>query len=225
MAQMNLITSKTRPWIFLIALLCGLYPATGNASMQDIKISTADEISAFFDNQDKTVLTFSGYSGSGYEDPEAMLRLARSALETFDPQKTIVNIGATKQGIGAVYQLARKMGFTTTGIVSILARENNVEFSPYVDYIFLVEDDSWGGLVGDTGQLSPTSAAIVKVSDVIVGIGGGMIAGEEMTAASQQGKTVQFFPADMNHRKAIEKARKKGLAVPAEFAGAAAGML
>jgi len=154
-----------------------------------------------------------------------MLRLARSTLETFDPQKTIVNIGATKQGIGAVYQLAREMGFTTTGIVSALARENNVGFSPYVDYIFLVEDDGWGSLVGDTGQLSPTSAAMVNVSDVIVGIGGGMIGGQEMVAARQQGKTVRFFPADMNHRMAIEKARKKGLAVPAEFAGAAAGML
>jgi hypothetical protein len=225
MAQMNLITSQTRPWIFLIALLCGLYPATGNSSMQDIKVSTAAEISTFFDQQDKTVLTFSGYSGSGYEDPEAMLQHARSTLETFDPQKTIINIGATKQGIGAVYQLAREMGFTTTGIASILARKNNVEFSPCVDYIFLVEDDSWGGLVGDTGQLSPTSAAIVNVSDVIVGIGGGIIGGEEMAAARQQGKTVRFFPADMNHRMAIEKARKKGLAVPAEFAGAAAGML
>ena len=225
MTQMNLITSKTRPWIFLVALFCGLYPATGNASTQDIKVATPAEISAFFDQQDKTVLTFSGYSGSGYEDPEAMLRLARSALETFNPQKTIVNIGATKQGIGAVYQLAREMGFTTAGIVSILARKNNVEFSPYVDYIFLVEDDSCGGLAGDSGQLSPTSAAIVNVSDVIVGIGGGMIGGEEMATARQQGKTVRFFPADMNHRMAIEKARQKGLAVPAEFAGAAAGML
>ena len=225
MAQMNLIMSKTRPWIFLMALLCGLYPATGNASMQDIKISTAADISAFFDQQDKTVLTFSGYSGAGYEDPEAMLQHARSALETFDPQKTIVNIGATKQGIGAVYQLAREMGFTTAGIVSILARKNNVEFSPYVDYIFLVEDDSWGGLVGDSGQLSPTSAAIVSVSDIIVGIGGGIIGGEEMAAARQQGKTVRFFPADMNHRMAIEKAKRKGLAIPDEFAGAAVGML
>ena len=124
-----------------------------------------------------------------------------------------------------MYQLAREMGFTTTGIVSVLARENNVGFSPYVDHIFLVEDDNWGGLAGGTGQLSPTSAAIVKVSDVIVGIGGGMIAGEEMVTARQQGKTVRFFPADMNHRMAIEKARQKGLAVPAEFAGAAAGML
>jgi len=223
--SLNLITSKAGLRLFLITLFCGLYPAMGNASMQDNKVSTPAEISAFFDHQDKIVLTFSGYSGSGYEAPETMLRLARSTLETFDPQKTIVNIGTTKQGIGAVYQLARELGFTTTGIVSILARENNVEFSPCVDYIFLVEDDSWGGLDRETGQLSPTSAAIINVSDVIVGIGGGMIAGEEMAAARQQGKTVRFFPADMNHRKAIEKARQKGLAVPAEFAGEAASML
>ena len=209
----------------LFALLCGLYPLLGNVSMQDINGSTPAEISAFFENQDKAVLTFSGYSAAGYEDPEAMLRIARSVLKTFRPDKTIVNIGATRQGIGAVYQLAKQMGFTTSGIVSILARENQVELSPYVDHVFLVEDESWGGLVGDTRKLSPTSAAMVSASDRIVGIGGGRIGGEEMAAAKLQGIPVQFFPADMNHRVAIEKARQKGLPEPEIFSGAAEGIL
>jgi len=65
MAQANLIISETRTWVFLMALLCGLYPATGNSSMQDIKVAIPAEISAFLDSQNKTVLTFSGYSGSG----------------------------------------------------------------------------------------------------------------------------------------------------------------
>ena len=37
----------------------------------------------------------------------------------------------------------------------------------------------------------------------------------------ERGKDVRFFPADMNHEKAIEKARAKGLPAPQSFAGAA----
>jgi len=33
--------------------------------MQDIKVAIPAEISAFLDSQNKAVLTFSGYSGSG----------------------------------------------------------------------------------------------------------------------------------------------------------------
>lgn len=225
MAQVDLITSKPRLRLLLIALFCVLYPVMGNSSMQNIKESTPTEISSFFEEQNKIVLTFIGFSGAGYENPEEMLRLARSILEDFDPDKTIVNIGATKQGIGVVYQLAKDMGFMTAGIVSVLARENNVEISPFADHIFLVEDDTWGGLSKETGKLSPTSLAIVSTSDVIVGLGGGKIGGEEMAAAKQHGKTVRFFPADMNHHRAIEKATLKGLPVPTEFGGAAEGML
>ena len=193
--------------------------------MQNTKESTPAEIIDFFKEQNKVVLTFIGFSGVSYEDPEAVLRLARSILEEFDPDNTIVNIGATKQGVGVVYQLAKDMGFITTGIVSVLARENNAEISPFVDHVFLVEDDTWGGLNKETGKLSPTSSLMVSTSDVIVGIGGGKIGGEEMGVAKQQGKTVRFFPADMNHRRAIEKATQKGLPVPTEFGGAAEEML
>ena len=206
-------------------MCCITYPAMGNPTMQNTKVSTPIEISAFFEKQNKVVLTFIGYSDAGYEDPEAVLRLARSILKDFNPDKTIINIGATKQGIGAVYQLSKDMGFITTGIVSVLARENNVDFSLFVDHIFLVEDDTWGGLSKETGELSPTSSAMVNASDVIVGIGGGKIGGEEMVTAKQQGKPVRFFPADMNHHHAIEKATQKGLPVPTEFGGAAEEML
>jgi hypothetical protein len=86
-------------------------------------------------------------------------------------------------------------------------------------------DDSWGGLSEETGQLSPTSTAMVKTSDIIVGIGGGKIGGQEMAAAKHLGKRVRFFAADMNHRRAIETAKQKGLPVPTEFGGAAKAML
>jgi transaldolase len=65
-----------------------------------------------------------------------MLEKAGHILDEFDPSKTIVNIGATPEGIGAVYELAKRRGFTTTGIVSTQAKKYDAELSPCVDYVF-----------------------------------------------------------------------------------------
>ncbi len=186
----------------------------------DNPVDPAD-IRRFFRVQDKTVLTFIGYSGTGYEDPEGMLKIAKGVLAEFDPARTIVNCGATRVGIGAVYELAKRMGFQTTGIVSIQAKESTVELSPHVDRVFLVQDETWGGLREGSQQLSPTSAAMVEISDVLVGIGGGAIGRDEMTAARRLGKPVRFYPADMNHRRAIEQANNNGLPAPTDFRGEA----
>ncbi len=179
------------------------------------------DIKAFFDSENRKVLTFVGYSGAGYEDEASMLGHAERILAEFDPAKTIINAGATPDGIGAVYKLAKQKGFMTIGIVSIQAKQYNAELSPYVDHVFYVEDSSWGGFIEKTEQLSPTSEAMVGNSDVIIGIGGGEVARDEMIVAKRMGKEVRFIPADMNHQKAIEKAQKKGLPVPTDFSGAA----
>jgi hypothetical protein len=69
----------------------------------------------------KTVLTFVGYPGAGYEDQASMLQQAERIRGEFDPESTIVNIGATAEDVGAIYELAKRKGFVTAGIVS--ARE------------------------------------------------------------------------------------------------------
>lgn len=190
-----------------------------------VKTVTLDEVKAFFRNQKKTVLTFTGYSGSGYEDTTAMLVQAESILDEFDPQITIVNIGATVDGIGAVYVVAKQKGFITTGIVSIQAQKYNARISSGVDHVFFINDDTWGGLLPQSGKLAPTSEAIVRVSDIVVGIGGGEATRDELIAAQALGKKVRFYAADMNHRQARDKAAKKGLPAPADFSGAAAAAL
>jgi hypothetical protein len=167
------------------------------------------------------MISFVGYSGAGYEDEGAMRAQARRELARFDPARTIVNIGGTTQGIGAVYELARERGFFTLGIVSSLARDGGETLSPCVDAVFFVRDTVWGGRLPGLTTLSPTSAAIVANSQVLVGIGGGEIARDELLAARAAGKSVRFIPADMNHRLALDKARAKGLPVPADFRGAA----
>jgi hypothetical protein len=84
-----------------------------------------------------------------------------------------------------------------------------------------VEDETWGGFVKETKDLSPTSKAIVESSDILIGIGGGEVARDELVAAKRLGKKVRFYPADMNHRKARESAKKKKLPEPTDFRGAA----
>ena len=186
-----------------------------------VKNATIDDTRTFFKSMKKDVVTFVGYSASEYEDKSAMLEKAGRILDEFDASKTIVNIGATPEGIGAVYELAKRRGFVTTGIISTQAKKYNVSLSTCVDYVFYVEDATWGGLIKDSDRLSPTSTAMVENSDIMIGIGGGEIGRDELLAAKRLGKEVRFIPADMNHQKAQEEAQKKGLPAPASFGGAA----
>ncbi len=173
----------------------------------------------------KQVLTFVGYSWAGYQDPDALMREAGRILDRHDPARTLINSGGTAEGIGQIYELAKGKGFETLGIVSSLARQEQVPLSPCVDSVFFVPDSTWGGELPQGKGLSPTSSAMVRNSDALVSIGGGEIARDELLAARRAGKPVTFIPADMNHKLAREKARLKGLPEPKDFGGAAAAAL
>lgn len=196
----------------------GQTACTGTALLQQADPAA---IQAFVQGRGQQVLSFVGYSGAGYEDAAAMLALAARELDRHDPARVLVNIGATAEGIGAVYALARQRGFGTLGIVSTLARDEKVPLSPCVDRVFFVPDSSWGGLDTASGRLSPTSQAMVAVSDELVGIGGGEVARDELLAAQRLGKPLRLHPADMHHATALEKARRKGEPAPTDFRGAA----
>jgi hypothetical protein len=205
-------------------LVCSLSVFAATAAIAEepaVRRASQDEIRQFFAAQGKTVITFLGYSGAGYEDPDAMLRAAKSVLERHDPATSLVNIGVTPDGIGQVYPLAKSMGFTTTGIVSTQAQKYEASVSDSVDFGFYVEDETWGGFLHGSEELSPTSRAMVENSDIVVAIGGGEVARDELTAARGRGKQVSYVAADMNHQIAINKARKKGMPEPTDFRGAA----
>jgi hypothetical protein len=192
---------------------------------RDAREATLASIQAFIHIKRMTVLTFAGYSGAQYQDPGAMMDNASRILDGQNPARTLINIGATAEGIGAVYDAAKQKGFTTLGIVSTLARDEHVELSKCVDYVFYIKDSTWGGQVPGTKHLSPTSAAIVEISASFVAIGGGDVARDEMLAANRAGKTVTFIPADMNHEIAREQAQKRGEPEPTDFRGSADGVL
>ena len=173
----------------------------------------------------KNVLSFVGYSGAGYQDPDVLIREASRILDRHDPARTLINSGGTAEGIGQIYDLAKRKGFETMGIVSSLARQEQAPLSACVDTVFFVPDSTWGGELPQGKGLSPTSSAMVFISDVLVGIGGGEIARDELLATRRLGKPMTFIPADMNHELAREKARRKGQPEPKEFGGAAAAGL
>lgn len=174
---------------------------------------------AFFKSLTKPVLTFFGYSVE-YQNQEAMLAIARRGLSKIPPDAVLVNIGATASGIGAVYPLAKAMGFTTTGIVSSVAAEYMENISEAVDYVCFVADTQWGGKLKGSDQLSPTSQAMVTCSDVLVAIGGGEVTRDELMAGKAMGKPVYFYPAEVSHRYLVERARKRNEPPPQSFWGA-----
>ncbi len=214
----SLLIRRSFVWI----LVCmSITSAKSLANGQEESATSPEEVKRFFKQRGKVVVTFAGYSGTGYEDHKGMLAEARNVLSVHCPRTAIVNIGATAEGIGAVYDIANEMGFETTGIVSIQAKKYDAEIYSKIDRVFYIADDSWGGFKENTQELTPTSQAMVDCSDVIVSIGGGEVARDELIAAKRAGKTIKYIPADMNHQKAIDKARKKGQPIPSDFKGAA----
>jgi hypothetical protein len=216
---LRLLTCITGTLLLATATLAAATPACTDATV--VQEADLPAIQAHVRATGRQVLTFEGYSGAGYQDPAVMLALAGRILATEDPARTLVNIGGTAEGIGAVYALARQRGFATLGIVSTLARDERVPLSPCVDRVFLVRDATWGGLDAATGRLSPTSQAIVTVSDRLVAIGGGDVARDELLAARALGKPVQVHPADMDHALARAKAQRRGAPPPVDFRGTA----
>ena len=207
--------------LVLSALLAATDAGAKCAPPQIVTEATAEEVRAAFAADGRMVVTFIGYSGAGYEDPAAMRAQAGRVLDRLDPKRTLVNIGATAEGIGAVYELAKQRGFATSGIVSSQARHSGTPLSPCVDRVYFVADDRWGGFLPGTRELSPTSAAMVGVSTRLVAIGGGEVARDELLAAKTLGKRVDFIAADMNHRVAVKRAASRGEPFPGDFRGAA----
>lgn len=181
---------------------------------------TPGEALAFFKSQRKTVVTFFGYSVD-YENEKAMLKKAEDVLAGYSPATFLINIGATRGGAGAIYPIAKAMGFTTTGIVSSLATQYLDDISNAVDHVCFIMDSQWGGKLPNSNHLSPTSQAMVACSDILIGIGGGEISRDEMIAGREQGKPVHFYPAEINHAYWVQRSQNMNLPPPDSFWGAA----
>ncbi len=183
-----------------------VHVADPNAAIDDIR------------RDGRRVVTFVGFSGAGYEEPASVRKLLAEVLADFDPREVIICSGATPDGIGVVYAIAKARGFATVGIVSAVAETNHAPLSDAVDTIYVIEDQDWGGRRCD-GTLAPTSAAMVGAADEIIAIGGGDIGRDEIEAAVAAHKPVRYVAADVDHAAAIERARRSGEASPHDSQG------
>jgi len=154
----------------------------------------------------QSFVTFIGFGELGYEDEGAMRSVVRAELDARSRETTIVNTGTLIKagfhaGIADVYREAKAMGFRTTGIHPSLALRDpgRYRLSPFVDEVFFVEDDSWGGCLEETGEPSPTLQVLVAVSGEVLAIGGGRHAADEVREFVRQGVPVRFHEAEMNH--------------------------
>lgn len=183
---------------------------TFEAHGMHFKQGDAQEVIADFKEMTggKKVVTFVGYSGRGYEKTDAFMDQARAFLATLNPEESVINIGVTPDGIGALYGVAKEMGFTTFGIVSSEAKPY-LEWVQNVDHPYLVNDGTWGGYKADGKTLNPTSEAMVAVTDHIVAYGGGEIALAELSKSLAQGKKVEAYFFEENHAKTIKKNKGK----------------
>jgi hypothetical protein len=177
-----------------------------------------EEVIRFFESLNKAVLTFYGYSVE-YQYKQAMLNIVREFLSEYSTQNTLVNIGATVGGLGAAYPLIKSMGFETTGIVSSQALAYPEAISDAVDHVCFVKDEQWGGKLPNSHELSPTSKAMVACSDILVAIGGNDIARDELLEGQARGKPVYYYPAEMEHEAAIQRAKEMGAPMPTSFMG------
>ena len=60
---------------------------------------------------------------------------------------------------------------------------------------------------------------MVDCSDILVAIGGNEISLDELLEGRKQGKLIHYFPAEMNHERAIRRAKYLGIAMPESFMG------
>ncbi len=157
---------------------------------------------------EKKVFTLFGYSQLEYQDKNYVMDLIREELKTLDPKTTIINIGATEEGIGAAYEIAKEMGFMTIGVASTLALQYSGKFSKFVDRIYIANDPYWGGKVPGTERLAETTRIYLQVSDVISAYGGGENTAAILREGKKLGMDVRYKPALMN--KAVMAKLNKG---------------
>lgn len=189
-----------------------LKPAiTENQSTQKVQDATdpltGQEIIDLIRSRKKKVYTLFGYSALGYELPEQMLTVVKEKLTQLSKQEWIIAIGATEEGVGACYSVAKELGFETIGIVSTQALSYSGKFSDYVDMIYIVNDELWGGYIPGTKKLAETTKTFLSTSDFILALGGGENTAITLQAAKAIQLPFEYIPCDMNH----ENAKKRGV--------------
>lgn len=168
---------------------------------------------------EKHVMVFSGFSGLGYENPsklkeEIKEEIAR-AVDRHGPARLCVAAGATKEGIGIAYEVAKSNwpDIVTIGVVSAQARRWGGE-SEYCDHVIYVDDpkETWE-VLDEKGKSYMAYLARNNESNSSTGeflaFGGGKVTLRELTEVCESNENWKIFPYYRPDPAEVAKRREK----------------
>jgi len=145
-----------------------------------------------------------GYSGLGYADYELVRRKLRGILSDLlagQRDNILLVSGATAQGIGVVYEVAKEFRLPTLGIVSECAQPEDI--SCFCEQVFYVPDPDGTWEV----KSSEGDSYVVEAGrrGQMFYLGGGEVAVNEIVEAKSKGVTVNVFSDFFPDPKEVEK--------------------
>ncbi|MFL9858240.1 LWXIA domain-containing protein [Paraburkholderia madseniana] len=159
----------------------------------------------------KRVVVFGGYSGLGYRDVDALKAHIASTLNAevaaHGAENLLVVAGATSDGIGVAYEVAKSHGLATAGIVSEAAREFGA--SPYCDQVIYVPDphENWQVMAPDGRSYM---LSIAQDNGIYYAFGGGDVTVAELAEARERNIPTEvdasFEPDQDKLNKRLERA-------------------
>ena len=173
-----------------------------------IEINSFDELEKDIGN--KKTLVFGGFSGMGYADIDLLKITLKERIQTEIDSNGLNNVaviaGATSDGIGIVYSVAKELGVSTYGIVSEAGKAYGSD--PFCDKTFFVADPNKTWQV-----MSPTNDSymvdVAKTNGVLVYYGGGDVAVSEIKEAKMKGIPVELDVSFEPNPVQVEKKRVK----------------
>lgn len=132
-------------------------------------------------------LVFAGFSGLGYNNKDYLKQYIKDHLhrmiDIYGIDNLIVISGATKEGIGLVYDIAKELNLKTLGIVSEEAKKYPDSISSNCDYVIYIKDYNGTWKVVDENNQSYTVFSAHGGNFYICG--GGDIAVSELKEAQE----------------------------------------
>nr|CBA73834.1 conserved hypothetical protein [Arsenophonus nasoniae] len=161
---------------------------TSNHHLDPVKVEIDKKI------ESKFVLVFSGFSAMGYKDTEKLHKYITKEIKQHIDEHGIHNLlivaGATSDGIGCVYDIAKNLGVCTLGIVSQQAPTNSLAKNCQSVIQIKDPDNSWK-VLDDSGNSYMVYAA--SKNGCFLAFGGGSVTLSELEEAVGKGIKIKIF--------------------------------
>lgn len=153
--------------------------------------------------KNKHILVFSGFSQLGYRDipslEKALNEIISNAIQDHGINHLCVAAGATSEGIGRVYEIAKSWNIATLGIVSEQAKSNASSTAKNCDEVIYVPDPtgSWKTLDNEGKSYMvyvATKKESISRTGEFLAFGGGKITLSELNDAETLNIKPRVFP-------------------------------